>query len=258
MYIDDFATNLGKIQKTIFNSEFSQHLQTYNFDSQTLSEVLVSMLAESMKTALSLKEQDIKEREIALNEEKIRQEIEISSNASNINNKINLAESLKSLIQAEAMLKSVNDNALINRANASVAFLSTVGNAEQTSAIATHAPAVIRNIDSIVTKDLSSYENLLNDLKTKITKDIQQNNQTKQVFIYSPKLTIKSKERVRIFGFSTFGNNEVKFIVGGIESNTRTYDFYSEVEGRFDVRFLAKDYSNNWIEDRIVIEVKGE
>lgn len=140
MYIDDFATNLGKIQKTIFNSEFSQHLQTYNFDSQTLSEVLVSMLAESMKTALSLKEQDIKEREIALNEEKIRQEIEISSNASNINNKINLAESLKSLIQAEAMLKSVNDNALINRANASVAFLSTVGNAEQTSAIATHAP----------------------------------------------------------------------------------------------------------------------
>ncbi|PZT47726.1 hypothetical protein B6S12_07645 [Helicobacter valdiviensis] len=256
MHIDDFATNLKKIQDSIFGSEFSRHLKIYNFDAQTLSGIMVQILQVSMQGALSLKEQEFKEREISLGEEKLRQELEITTNASKITNKINLAEALKSLIQAESMLKSVNDNATINKANAYVGMLNVVGNAEQSAAIAPHTPNVVKVIDDIVTKDLKLYEPLLSSLADEIKKNIQINEDAKEVFIFCPKLTLIPKERVRILGFSTYSNNEVKFVIGDKEIQARTYDFYSEVEGTFLVKFCAKNQEGSWVEDKITIEVK--
>ncbi|WP_104722178.1 hypothetical protein [Helicobacter mesocricetorum] len=257
MYIDDFATNLEKIQRSVLNSEFSKHLQTYNFDTQTLSEMLVSILSEVMKTAITLKEIELKERDLALNEEKIRQELEIASSASKVNNSINLAECVKGIIQAESMLKSVNDNALINKANCYVGLLNVVGNAEQTAAIANHIPKVLSAIDAISVKDLRPYETLALSLKDEMSQQIADNNEVKQVSIYCPKLTLLPKERVRILGISTFSNNEVKFVVGNTEIMARTYDFYSDIEGSFEVKFAAKNHFNVWIEDKIIIEVRA-
>lgn len=216
----------------------------------------------SLEIAAKLEELELKEREMSLLETKTRQELELSIITIKNQNAQAQAEAIKSLIQAESMLRSVTDNAAINRANAYVGFLNVVGNASQSGAIASHTKNVITEILKIKDADITGLDDALDKLKDAISKLGDNGIGSRDVFIYTPKFEILKGERIKIFGFSSFGNNECVFVIKNKqdeilqEEHTKTITFYSENAGFYEVCFKSKNDKDEFVEDNITIEVR--
>ncbi|RDU57095.1 hypothetical protein CQA49_00045 [Helicobacter sp. MIT 00-7814] len=83
------------------------------------------------------------------------------------------AEALKSIVQAESMIRSVRDNALISKANAYVGFLNVMLNAtnidgDKNVGGSNHSSNVIKTISAVDDSPLSNYSQSLEELKKDI------------------------------------------------------------------------------------------
>lgn len=173
-----------------------------------------------LEIAVKLEELEYRDREISILELKTRQEMELGIITLRNQNVISQAEALKSLIQAESMARSVVDNAAINKASAFVGYLNVIANAQNASA-ANNSASIVKNcIDLINTDNIAGLEKPFADVKALLEKLGVQGSGARDVYIYTPRLELKLGERVKILGFSSYGNNDCVFFIAPYENSS--------------------------------------
>ena len=207
------------------------------------------------ETYAQRKQLDIKERELGVMEEKTRLELEIASLNAKANIRQNQAENIKSLVQAESISRSVGDNAAINQANAYLGFLNVMGNAAELATAEKHAQNVIAVLNKINTNDITAYEPIFDKLRREAEEIVNAGEGAKEVWIYAAKSVCEVGEKVKVMGFSVFGDNPVRFIVGGREVESKTILFSAESVGVFEIVFEAQNQSGEWVKDKTQIAV---
>ena len=250
-----FNDNLLYIQETLLSSKFLEHLQSTNYSYEMLSNTLLSVTQLAINAALSLEEIELKERELALGEEKTRQEIELAVLNAKAQARLSQSEAVKSLVQAHSMVESIPQNAAINRANAYVGFLNVVGNASNESAISQHARNVTSVINQIVSREIPNYKEILDKLKENIQGLIHIGSGSKEVFIHAPKQLLYIDEEIRLLGFSAYGNNEARFKVGEKTINSKSLIYTPTEIGEVEIIFEAQNDDGRWVSDKIILQV---
>lgn len=263
MYVTRFSDNFKALRVA---------LKPCNFSESELNKI-------ALEGAMKLEELAFKDRELSLMEEKSRQEIEIATLKAKSERETLQAQALSSVAQAETMLLAVRDNALINKLNAYNTMINILCNAadsKQATASDKGQNSHIDNILEIIAKigaDGISNEYLgeggiIPNTLEAIGKISEIKNTAREVFIYTPRLEITKNERVKLYGFSIFGNKQARFRYApaelGIEIDNEKGEilesklllFCSEEVGFYDIIFEAQNEAKQWIGDKIRIEVR--
>ncbi|MCQ2759583.1 hypothetical protein JT212_00075 [Helicobacter pylori] len=197
---------------------FKEALQKQNFNNKDLNTT-------SMQAALQSEQLALSEESQGLQSEQVRAKMQIDFLAMQANLQNAKAETLNKLIQCQAMLKSLKDNAMINRANALVSLLQVQANSA--NAITFHnfetAFKVIAQIGSEydqiqLLSSVKEKENMqqekkqTNELKTilnSLSKELEKLNEQSEVNsiqVFGDKLEVLKDAPVRLWGFSTLSN----------------------------------------------------
>ncbi|ADO03380.1 hypothetical protein HPCU_00980 [Helicobacter pylori Cuz20] len=198
---------------------FKEVLQKQNFNNKDLNTT-------SMQAALQSEQLALNEEAQYLQSEQVRAKMQIDFLGMQANLQNAKAETLNKLIQCEAMIKSLRDNAIINRANAFVSLLQVQANAS--NALTFHnfetAFKIISQIGSEYDETNSSNfkknnagatmkkENQTNELKTilnKLSQELDKLNEQSEVNsiqVFSDKLEVLKDAPTRLWGFSTLSN----------------------------------------------------
>ncbi|NDJ26359.1 hypothetical protein GW575_00105 [Campylobacter sp. MIT 19-121] len=260
--MQNFTTKFKALEKALYESEFFKFASNASLDDTSLASLLVGFSSNALQTCVALEELELKKNEVAMSSQKLRSEIELNIINAKSAIKQAQAEALKSLIQARSMVRSVSDNASINKANAYVGFLNVVGNAAESGAIATHAGNVIQTISQIDISKISDFDPILKELIEDVKKLSLGGNGAKEVILHASKQLLVLHESLELKGFSAFGDNETRFIIfdeKGAElkcyENTKNILFMSEREGTFKVQFQALKENNEWVSDTLELKV---
>ncbi|MFP6031060.1 hypothetical protein ACLF9M_05575 [Helicobacter pylori] len=192
---------------------FKEALQKQNFNNKDLNTT-------SMQAALQSEQLALNEEAQGLQSEQVRAKMQIDFLGMQANLQNAKAETLNKLIQCQAMLKSLKDNAMINRANAFVSLLQVYGNAA--NAITFHnfetAFKVIAQIGSeydeinLASGRVEVKKDQANELKTilnNLSKELEKLNEQSEVNsiqVFSDKLEVLKDAPTRLWGFSTLSN----------------------------------------------------
>lgn len=180
-----------------------------------------------MQAALQCEQIALNEEAQGLQSEQVRAKMQIDFLGMQANLQNAKAETLNKLIQCQAMLKSLKDNAMINRANAFVSLLQVQANAANTITFHNFETAF-----KIIAEIGSEYEQIdlngnrrtnvkakeqTNELKTilnNLSKELEKLNEQSEVNsiqVFSDKLEVLKDAPVRLWGFSTLFNAEEGF-----------------------------------------------
>ncbi len=199
-------------------SLFKEALQKQNFTNKELNTT-------SMQAALHCEQLALNEEAQALQSEQVRAKMQMDFLGMQANLQNAKAETLNKLIQCQAMLKSLKDNAMINRANAFVSLLQVQANASNT----TITPHIFETAFKIIAQIGSEYKQLslenirnssvkvkeeeqTNELKTilnNLSKELEKLNEQSEVNsiqVFSDKLEVLKDAPTRLWGFSTLSN----------------------------------------------------
>ncbi|WP_104641280.1 hypothetical protein [Helicobacter bizzozeronii] len=216
--------------------EIRQALGTQNFPSKEINNICLQAAIEYEKLYLQ-------EAQNNLAEEQMRAKMEIDYLSAQYNLQALKAQTLNALIQCQSMLRSLKDNAAINRANAYVSFLQVVGNANNTSALKDHAENVIRTINRI---GIVGDDALLNTLLDQLTQELDKLNRlegaSEQVQIFAQSLETLINHPVKLWGFSTLKNAKECFLVDGQEvSASNSFLFKAKEPKTYKITFKSKN-----------------
>ncbi|GAA9849281.1 hypothetical protein VN0598_13860 [Helicobacter pylori] len=199
---------------------FKEALQKQNFNNKDLNTT-------SMQAALQSEQLALSEESQYLQSEQVRAKMQIDFLGMQANLQNAKAETLNKLIQCQAMLKSLKDNAMINRANAFVSLLQVQANAANTITFHNFETAF-----KIIAEIGSEYEQIdlngnrrtnvkakeqTNELKTilnNLSKELEKLNEQSEVNsiqVFSDKLEVLKDAPTRLWGFSTLSNAEEGF-----------------------------------------------
>lgn len=180
-----------------------------------------------MQAALQCEQIALNEEAQGLQSEQVRAKMQIDFLGMQANLQNAKAETLNKLIQCQAMLKSLKDNAMINRANAFVSLLQVQANAANTITFHNFETAF-----KIIAEIGSEYEQIdlngnrrtnvkakeqTNELKTilnNLSKELEKLNEQSEVNsiqVFSDKLEVLKDAPTRLWGFSTLSNAEEGF-----------------------------------------------
>lgn len=195
---------------------FKEALQKQNFNNKDLNTT-------SMQAALQSEQLALNEEAQGLQSEQVRAKMQMDFLGMQANLQNAKAETLNKLIQCQAMLKSLKDNAMINRANAFVSLLQVQANAANTITFHNFETAF-----KIIAQIGSEYDQLeltnrnksasvkekeqTNELKTilnNLSKELEKLNEQSEVNsiqVFSDKLEVIKDAPVRLWGFSTLSN----------------------------------------------------
>lgn len=175
-----------------------------------------------MQAALQCEQIALNEEAQGLQSEQVRAKMQIDFLGMQANLQNAKAETLNKLIQCQAMLKSLKDNAMINRANAFVSLLQVQANAANTITFHNFETAF-----KIIAEIGSEYEQIdlngnrrtnvkakeqTNELKTilnNLSKELEKLNEQSEVNsiqVFSDKLEVLKDAPTRLWGFSTLSN----------------------------------------------------
>ncbi|WRA75157.1 hypothetical protein FE346_07260 [Helicobacter pylori] len=201
---------------------FKEALQKQNFNNKDLNTI-------SMQAALQGEQLALNEQEHVLQIEQARAKMQLEFLSLQSSLQAQKASTLNTLIQCHSMIKSLKDNAFINRANAYVSLLQVQANAP--SGVTTNNFENVLNtileigkeysaIDAIdkdsgklvyndrgQTDDLKTILNDLSDELEKLNKDSEMN----QIQLFSDKLEALKNAPIKLWGFSTLSNAEEGF-----------------------------------------------
>ncbi|WQY30335.1 hypothetical protein KVJ90_03760 [Helicobacter pylori] len=199
---------------------FKDALQKQNFNNKDLNTT-------SMQAALQSEQLALSEESQYLQSEQVRAKMQIDFLGMQANLQNAKAETLNKLIQCQAMLKSLKDNARINRANAFISLLQVHTNAANggiTFNIFETAFKMISQIgseyDQITTDSGSTSvkeKEQANELKTilnnlsKELKKLNEQSEVNSIQVFSDKLEVLKDAPTRLWGFSTLANAEEGF-----------------------------------------------
>ncbi|MBH0292332.1 hypothetical protein I6879_07160 [Helicobacter pylori] len=155
------------------------------------------------------------------------------------------ASTLNTLIQCQSMIKSLKDNAFINRANAYVSLLQVQANAPS-GITADNFKNVLSTILEIgkeysyreQTDELKTILNNLSNELEKFNKDSEMN----QIQLFSDKLEVLKNAPIKLWGFSTLSNAEEGFYNEANEqiASGSVCLFRSDRVGKHTISFQAK------------------
>ncbi len=231
---------------------FKEALQKQNFNNKDLNTT-------SMQAALQSEQLALNEEAQGLQSEQVRAKMQIDFLGMQANLQNAKAETLNKLIQCQAMLKSLKDNAMINRANALVSLLQVQGNAA--NGITFHnfetAFKVIAEIGSEYDQiGLNSNRNTsvkakeqTNELKTilnNLSKELEKLNEQSEVNsiqVFSDKLEVLKDAPIRLWGFSTLSNANEGFYneANEIIASGSVCLFRSDKVGKHTITFKASN-----------------
>ncbi len=193
---------------------FKEALQKQNFNNKDLNTT-------SMQAALQSEQLALNEESQGLQSEQVRAKMQIDFLGMQANLQNAKAETLNKLIQCQAMLKSLKDNAMINRANALVSLLQVQANAAN-GITASNFEAAFKIIAQIgseynqITLNNGSVsvneKEQTNELKTilnNLSKELEKLNEQSEVNsiqVFSDKLEVLKDAPVKLWGFSTLSN----------------------------------------------------
>ncbi|GAA8088001.1 hypothetical protein Kazakh3176_00390 [Helicobacter pylori] len=200
---------------------FKEALQKQNFNNKDLNTM-------SMQAALQSEQLALNEEAQGLQSEQVRAKMQIDFLGMQANLQNAKAETLNKLIQCQAMLKSLKDNAMINRANAFVSLLQVQANASNTITSYNFETAfkIIAQIGSEYNQinlnddrstSIKAVKEQTNELKTilsNLSKELEKLNEQSEVNsiqVFSDKLEVLKDAPIRLWGFSTLSNADEGF-----------------------------------------------
>ncbi len=198
---------------------FKDALQKQNFNNKDLNTT-------SMQAALQSEQLALNEEAQGLQSEQVRAKMQIDFLGMQANLQNAKAETLNKLIQCQAMLKSLRDNAMINRANAFISLLQVHANASNgitflnfeiafkiIAQIGSEYSQVILGNGGISLKDREQTDELktiLNNLSNELEK-LNEQSEVNSIQVFSDKLEVLKDTPTRLWGFSTLSNTEEGF-----------------------------------------------
>lgn len=220
----------------------------------------------ALNLSLKLEEVELRNREMSLNEEKARQEFELRALEARNKYESANAELVKSLVQAQAMIKSVWDNANINKCNALVGLFNSVMNAQNTNKIDEWRDIFneVKNAIYAIGKDsdnkgnkndmVDQFKPILNSITQGMDNIKFINESLRQVSIISPKLELCKGESVILRGVTLY-NTSGYFLIEGRKIEGDTYLFKSEELGDKVVEYVCTNEKGEEIKDTITLNV---
>ncbi|WP_281526815.1 hypothetical protein [Campylobacter avium] len=231
----------------------------------------------ALEIALKLEELDLQNRQMALAEEEGRQKLELNYMEAKLKslemrNKHNLAEAevLKSLIQSNTMLKSVWDNANINKVNALVGLFNSVMNAQNTSNLKSWETIFneIKNACYAIGADtdsknntntvLAAYKPLLDEISQALKEAEFDKANVKQLSLIAPKLELLKGESMSVRAVCGFESEDYGFVYEDKTYKSFTFLFEAKEVGEFLLKFYALNDKGQKIEDEIKISVLSD
>ncbi|MDU9702937.1 hypothetical protein [Helicobacter pylori] len=244
---------------------FKEALQKQNFNNKDLNTI-------SMQAALQSEQLALNEEAQGLQSEQVRSKIQMDFLGMQANLQNAKAETLNKLIQCQAMLKSLKDNAIINRANAFVSLLQVQANAPSGITadnfenvlntileIGKEYNTISKNSDGRVVyndkEQTNELKTILNDLSNELEK-LNKDNEMNQIQLFSDKLEVLKNAPARLWGFSTLNNaiegfyNEANEII----ASGSVCLFRSDKVGKHTISFKAENKSKIMVK-KITISV---
>ncbi|WRC84819.1 hypothetical protein E5K88_03180 [Helicobacter pylori] len=228
---------------------FKDALQKQNFNNKDLNTT-------SMQAALQSEQLALSEEAQGLQSEQVRAKMQIDFLATQANLQNAKAETLNKLIQCQAMLKSLKDNAMINRANALVSLLQVQANAANgitasnfeaafkiIAQIGSEYNQIALNSGSVSVQEkeqTNELKTILNNLSKELEK-LNEQSEVNSIQVFSDKLEVLKDAPTRLWGFSTLSNAEEGFYN---EANERIASgsvclFRSDKVGKHTITFKA-------------------
>lgn len=232
---------------------FKEALQKQNFNNKELNTT-------SMQAALQSEQLALNEEAQALQSEQVRAKMQMDFLGMQANLQNAKAETLNKLIQCQSMLKSLKDNAMINRANAFVSLLQVQANAA--NAITFHnfetAFKIIAEIGSeydeinlnknnrSVSVKAKEQTNELKTILSNLSKELEKLNDQSEVNsiqLFSDKLEVIKDMPIRLWGFSTLSNADEGFYNEANEqlASGSVFLFRSDKLGKHTITFKASN-----------------
>ncbi len=193
---------------------FKEALQKQNFNNKELN-------ALSMQGALQCEQLALQEQEHALQIEQARAKMQLEFLSLQSSLQAQKASTLNTLIQCQSMIKSLKDNAFINRANAYVSLLQVQANAPSGITennfenvlntileIGKEYNTINKNSGNVVYNDKEQTDELktiLNDLSNELEK-LNKDSEMNQIQLFSDKLEVLKNAPARLWGFSTLND----------------------------------------------------
>ncbi len=232
---------------------FKEALQKQNFTNKELN-------ALSMQGALQCEQLALQEQEHALAIEQARAKMQLDFLGLQSSLQAQKASTLNTLIQCQSMLKSLKDNAFINRANAYVSLLQVQANAGSSV-----TPANFENVLNTILEIGKEYntinkangnvvyndkeqtnelKTLLNDLSKELEK-LNQQSEMNQIQLFSDKLEVLKNAPAKLWGFSTLNNATEGFYNENNQllASGSVCLFRSEKLGKHTITFKAQNKS---------------
>ncbi|MFP6279848.1 hypothetical protein ACLGD1_00685 [Helicobacter pylori] len=228
---------------------FKEALQKQNFNNKELN-------ALSMQGALQCEQLALQEQEHALAIEQARAKMQLEFLSLQSSLQAQKASTLNTLIQCQSMIKSLKDNALINRANAYVSLLQVQANAPNgvTEAnfenvlntileIGKEYNIVNKNNKNVVYNDkeqTNELKTILNDLSSELEK-LNKEYEMNQIQLFSDKLEVLQNAPAKLWGFSTLNNATEGFYDENSQliASGSVYLFRSDKVGKHTITFKA-------------------
>ncbi|WP_024950433.1 hypothetical protein [Helicobacter pylori] len=197
---------------------FKDALQKQNFNNKDLNTT-------SMQAALQSEQLALNEEAQYLQSEQVRAKMQIDFLGMQANLQNAKAETLNKLIQCQAMLKSLRDNAMINRANALVSLLQvhSSGNGitvrvfetafKIIAQIGSEYNQITLNNGSVSVQEkeqTNELKTILNNLSKELEK-LNEQSEVNSIQVFSDKLEVLKDAPTRLWGFSTLSNAEEGF-----------------------------------------------
>ncbi len=228
---------------------FKEALQKQNFNNKDLNTT-------SMQAALQSEQLALNEEAQALQSEQVRAKMQIDFLGMQANLQNAKAETLNKLIQCQAMLKSLKDNAMINRANALVSLLQVQANAANgiTTSNFEAAFKIIAQIGSeynqitlnngSVSVNEKEQTNELKTILNHLSKELEKLNEQSEVNsiqVFSDKLEVLKDAPIKLWGFSTLSNANEGFYneANEIIASGSVCLFRSDRVGKHTITFKA-------------------
>ncbi len=212
-----------------------------------------------MQAALQSEQLALNEEVQGLQSEQVRAKMQMDFLGMQANLQSAKADTLNKLIQCQAMLKSLKDNAMINRANALVSLLQVVANAangitQSNFEVAFKLISQIGSEYSQITlrnggvsvqekEQTNEFKTLLNELGKELEK-LNEQSEVNSIQVFSDKLEVLKDAPTRLWGFSTLSNANEGFYNEANEqlASGSVFLFRSDKVGKHAITFKA---SNN-------------
>ncbi|GAA9374970.1 hypothetical protein BTM413_12530 [Helicobacter pylori] len=228
---------------------FKEALQKQNFNNKDLNTT-------SMQAALQSEQLALNEESQGLQSEQIRAKMQMDFLGMQANLQNAKAETLNKLIQCQAMLKSLKDNAMINRANALVSLLQVQANAANgitasnfeaafkiIAQIGSEYNQVTLNNGSVSVNEkeqTNEFKTILNNLSKELEK-LNEQSEINSIQVFSDKLEVLKDAPIKLWGFSTLSNATEGFYneANEIIASGSVCLFRSDKVGKHTITFKA-------------------